>query len=72
MRKIHTNKTQREEYIEFIVHKSLQNLVWLKIFVLDTGLILPNPLDGHPALFFAESFRCDRGVREKNEHDNAP
>lgn len=42
------------------------------MLVLDPGLVLAQPLDGHAAMLQAEAGCSDGRVGEEEEHDDAP
>jgi hypothetical protein len=57
------NKTQNEKYVELIILKSLENLIWLEMFVLNTSLIFSQALNSHTALSLGQTTSRDWGVR---------
>lgn len=68
----HTDTTQNEEHVEFVIHESFKNLVRLQVFVLNTGLILPQPVDSDPTLSLGKTLSSNRRIGEEDKHDDTP
>jgi hypothetical protein len=71
-RKLLTDYTQNEEHVKLVIHECFENLIWLQMFVLHTGLILPDAINGNALFSQTQATRCYGRIGEKNEHDDAP
>lgn len=56
-RKLLTDYTQNEEHVKLVIHKCFENLIWLQMFVLHTGLILPDAINGNAFLSQTQTTR---------------
>jgi hypothetical protein len=68
----HTDTTQNEEHVEFVILESFKDLVRLQVFVLNTGLILPQPVDSDPTLSLGKTASSNRRIGEEDKHDDTP
>ncbi len=66
------DQAEAEEQVELGVEERLADLVRLEVLVLDAGLVLPQPLDGHAPLRERELLGPHGRVREEGEDDDPP
>lgn len=53
----HTDYAQEKEHVEFVIQKGLPDLMRLQTLILNTGLVLPQPLHGNTALSLGQARR---------------
>jgi hypothetical protein len=67
-----TDAAQDKEKVELVVHKGLNDLRGLEMFVLNTSLVLSQSLHCNPPLAGRKTRSIYRGIGEEYEHDDTP
>jgi len=68
----HTDNSENKKHVELVIHKSFQNLIRLHVFIFNTCLVPPDPVNSDSALSLGKTASSDRRVRKEDEHDDTP